>query len=296
MPAEKTILAAGSDGTVRLWEVGTGKHLRTFEGHKTTDKTGVPAVAIVPDGTVAASGDTDGTIIAWNTQTLKEVFKVKGHTGHVRSLVFTPNGKTLVSGSWDGTVKTWDPATGKEIKTIPVGAGRIENLAVTPDGKEVVVACPRLSRWDLETGTEVKRYATGALSVAISADGNLLLVGRYGGEMNLRALYTGFEKAKFVAFDGNVYGVAISPDGKTAATAGGGEDRRWQTGQGEGFRSPRLEPGGLIPSACTLHVPQAVPGRPAVEQPGECPGLQRAVLSRERVPYSTSPCASANVA
>ena len=40
-----------------------------------------------------------------------------GHTGHVRSVVFSSDGTLLVSGSDDETVKLWDVQTGGVVNT-----------------------------------------------------------------------------------------------------------------------------------------------------------------------------------
>ena len=55
-------LASGSwDDTIRLWDVNTGRHIRTLSGH--TDS--VYSVAFSPDGTTLASGSGDGTVLLW---------------------------------------------------------------------------------------------------------------------------------------------------------------------------------------------------------------------------------------
>ncbi len=67
-PDGKTIatIPVGLDqrgGTVRLWDVGTGKHLKTLKGHSNCD---FNSVAFSPDSKTIATGHRDSTVLLWN--------------------------------------------------------------------------------------------------------------------------------------------------------------------------------------------------------------------------------------
>jgi WD40 repeat protein len=110
-PDGKMLASAGSDRTVRIWWVATGREICRCTGH--TDK--VKAVAWSPDGRTLASGGADRSIRLWETATGKELLRYAGHQDVVNVLSWSPDGKLLASGSQDTTLLVWkddanDPA------------------------------------------------------------------------------------------------------------------------------------------------------------------------------------------
>ena len=53
------------------------------------------------------SGTRDNTIGVWRVSSGELIKFLTGHSGGVRSLVFSPNGEYLASGSKDNTIGVW---------------------------------------------------------------------------------------------------------------------------------------------------------------------------------------------
>jgi WD40 repeat protein len=92
------------DNTVRLWDVASGKDIRTLTGHSEE----VKCIVFSPDGKTLASGSGDYTVRLWDAASGKEILALTGHSGNVTSVTFSPDGKTLASGSDDKTIRLWD--------------------------------------------------------------------------------------------------------------------------------------------------------------------------------------------
>jgi WD40 repeat protein len=60
-PDGRRILAGAEDGTMRLWDLDTGREMRRFEGHTNW----VVGVAFSPDGRCVLSGSCDHTLRLW---------------------------------------------------------------------------------------------------------------------------------------------------------------------------------------------------------------------------------------
>ncbi|OUL29171.1 WD40 repeat domain-containing protein [Nostoc sp. 106C] len=120
----------GSGKASQLWNVSTGKLLRSFDA-----KSLINDVAISSDGKTLATGIRDRAIKLWNVNTGKLIHTLTGHAGEVRSVAFSPDGTTLASGSQDGTIKLWNVSSGKLIDTFTAQKENVWSVAFNPDGK-----------------------------------------------------------------------------------------------------------------------------------------------------------------
>ena len=57
-------MSGSGDKTIKLWDIETGKEIRTFEGHKDE----VSSVAFSPDGEYIVSGSGDNTLKLWDVK------------------------------------------------------------------------------------------------------------------------------------------------------------------------------------------------------------------------------------
>ena len=148
------ILASGSaDHSIKIWDLATGKLLRTLEGHTAP----VWSVVLSQDGKTLVSGSQDGTIKIWDVETGKVRHELSEHTGTVYSVALSPDQSTIVSGSKDFTVKIWNAETGELIRSLTQPEGHrdvVRAVAISPDGAEVASASweKNVKLWNLKTG------------------------------------------------------------------------------------------------------------------------------------------------
>jgi guanine nucleotide-binding protein subunit beta-2-like 1 protein len=121
------------DGTLRLWEINTGRTTRRFVGH---DKD-VLSVAFSADNRQIVSGSRDKTIKLWNTLgECKYTITEDCHSEWVSCVRFSPspNAPVIVSAGWDRLVKVWSLVNCK-LRTNLVGhSGYLNTVTVSPDG------------------------------------------------------------------------------------------------------------------------------------------------------------------
>jgi WD40 repeat protein/serine/threonine protein kinase len=116
----RCLATASWDGTVRVWEIKSGKPLHTFHhsGHRQilgrSAPTTVACVAFHPNGRQLASGGSDNTAKVWDLDTDREVDTLRGSIGPVMALAYSPDGKLLAVASghrYAGEVQLWETAT-----------------------------------------------------------------------------------------------------------------------------------------------------------------------------------------
>merc|ERR1719367_1535570 len=104
--------SASWDGTVRLWNVATGRTISKLIGHKKD----VLSVALSSDDRQIITGSLDKDIKIWNTRSeCKFTVDKNNHTDAVSVVRFYHAKKPAlcVTASWDKTIKVWDIVNGK---------------------------------------------------------------------------------------------------------------------------------------------------------------------------------------
>lgn len=231
-PDGKTLLAGAWDGSLRLWDVASGKEIRQYAGHKGW----VRSVAFSPDGKTFASGGKDKIIRIWETATGKELRRLEGHQNWIQHLAFSPDGKTLASRSMGRTIRLWNAVSAREVRQIHLQEDTPsdhDSFAFSPDSK--LLAYPgdkrSIALFDLPSGKEARRILGqpyGYSNLAFSPDGTVLA--GMGGPPQFWDSASGKELRPLMKLeDGFVRCFVFSPDRRTLATLDSGHSIRiWE--------------------------------------------------------------------
>ena len=121
-------------GVVEVWDVGTGRLLRTVNQNAETS-----AVALNRDGSklLVASWDSRATI--YSVATGRQLVSFIGHTRGIASAGLSPDGTRVVTVSLDHTVRVWDARTGQNLRVLTFTDDQSE-VAYNGDGSEIAVA------------------------------------------------------------------------------------------------------------------------------------------------------------
>ena len=118
----KTLVSAGSDSTVRVWDVAAGREQNQLEAQTSV----VTDLAFSPDRKTMATVSTDQTLKLWEVATWRALGTLRGHLNEVWAVAFSPDGTTLATGGKDDSVKLWSRRLQPEpvvSRPLPTGTG-----------------------------------------------------------------------------------------------------------------------------------------------------------------------------
>ena len=178
-------------------------------------------ISLSPDGKYAMAGNADCTACLWDVATGQELHCFVGER-QCFVTQFSPDSQTVLVGNQ--TLRLFNVASGQEIWRIDQG-GFTCAVAFSPCGRWLVTTPQgQLRLWDVATGEAKKKFSghTGLIvSVQFLPDGRHIISGSEDRTMRLWNVETGQEIACVTTQNHCTNHVAVSPDGRCAASGGG---------------------------------------------------------------------------
>jgi WD40 repeat protein len=253
-PASKILATGTEDGTVQLWDVATHVKIATLP---TSDTVPVNSVAFSPHGQTLAIGYDDGTQL-WSVAPhhyheiggpLPPGAPLPGFVSRVALVAFSHDGKILATGNDDGTVQLWDMASPHYRKIgdpLTSRLGGVDSVSFSPDGQTLATAnnSATVRLWDVRAQKQIgtlTSHGDPVDLVAFGPGGHTLATAYYSGTVRLWHIAPHQIPTPLTGGTGQTYQgvVALSPDGKTLASASGesgrsnGTVRLWDLATGQ---------------------------------------------------------------
>lgn len=221
---DSNYVATGSrDKSAKLWELSTGREVRSFLGHETT----VNSLDFSADGKYLITGSSDHSARVWEVATGKELFLVRPDADYVTDVAFSPDQNYFYTAGYGDTARVYDFKTQRILAKLPVdtekGRGYGINIAVSADGRWVgfgednrKASIYKTSDWKKTYTFDVPDGFCGgcATFTTFSPDSKFFYMASHHGAVKKYSLQDGKLVATFMDNVENVTSAAVSGDGK----------------------------------------------------------------------------------
>jgi len=232
-PSCKYIVSGSSDQTIKLFEISTGKLLRTFVNYS-----GVNSVKFSPNKEIiVSSSNEDNKVKLWDIKTGKVIKTF--NNGH--NPIFSPDGRLICFASNDKKIKLLDIKSEKIIKTYD-SLYSSSSLSFSPDSKFIAFTQPNncILLWDIQNEMIITKFIGHLESVnkiIFSPNGQTIASGSDDKSIKVWDTLTGNIIRSYENHKNNVEEVMFSKDGHSIISGSSDSIQQWDIRTGKMFKS-----------------------------------------------------------
>lgn len=136
-PDGKYLASGAADKFVKVFEVPSGKFVKSFEGHTHH----VLGVGWTPDGKRLVSGSADNFVKAWDFEKGEKIRDMPGHQKQITALTMVGKTSQFLTASGDTTARMWNADNGGTIRGFGGAGDFLYAVAASADGALVATGC-----------------------------------------------------------------------------------------------------------------------------------------------------------
>jgi len=151
------IISGSEDKTIKLWEVSSGRELRTYNGHQSI----VNDVLFTPNDAQLISASKDGHIYFWEVLTGNILKSYEQPKENILRLALSPDGHYLAVGSTGDNINVYDTRLDSIIYSVKGSRMARDNVFINAQGTKLITGLDnrRVIIYELATGELIKEYA-----------------------------------------------------------------------------------------------------------------------------------------
>src|SRR5215468_7754261 len=239
------IVSAGADGTLRVWNAGSGAPVRIIELDDG------PATAIAVDDHRALTGHKSGAIVLWDLERAEKLGLFQHQPAPVTGLAFAGDADHFAAASQTGAMAVFDVRSPSVPTLLAEGLEGAQAIAGSRSLRLLASAGQdhSIRLWRTDTGGLARSWrgqSEAASALEMSPGGRSLATGSTTGAVRLWSTSSSRPQRAFRAHAGRVTSVAFAPGDRLLASAGeDGQVKLWDVRSGRQWRAFRGHTGSV---------------------------------------------------